>query len=72
VTDKRVFHAVAHPEGDGYWVELTDLPSGCAGATQGRTLAEAHSMAVEAVALLLDVPEDSITVELTEGGAGDA
>lgn len=59
------FRATATWDGEWFAVEIHDLPRNCAGATQGRTPEEARSMAVEAIALLLDVPEETIDVDLT-------
>ncbi|WP_424211092.1 type II toxin-antitoxin system HicB family antitoxin [Streptomyces sp. BI20] len=53
------YRAVARHEGKWWSVSFENLPPGYGGATQGRTWAEAERMAHEAVALLLDVPEDS-------------
>lgn len=51
---------------DGRWwsVQIHGLPENYAGFTQGRDLDEARAMAREATALLLDVPEDEIAIDL--------
>lgn len=68
MTKKHEFNATAVRSGKWWAVEIHDLPRNCAGFTQGETSEEAHSMAVEAVALLLDVPESDVTVNLTFRG----
>jgi predicted RNase H-like HicB family nuclease len=68
MTERYEFNATAIRSGEWWAVEIHDLPRGCAGFTQGSTPEEAHSMAVEAVSLLLDVPESDVTVNLTLRG----
>lgn len=53
------YRATARHEGKWWSVSFDNLPKGYGGATQGRTWAEAERMAREAIALLLDVEEDS-------------
>jgi predicted RNase H-like HicB family nuclease len=55
---------------DGRWwsVELHGLPGSSFGYTQGRDLEDAEAMARDAVATLLDVPIESIAIELTVAG----
>lgn len=65
VSERRVFRATATWDGEWFAVELHDLPEGCVGVTQGRTPEECRSMAVEAIALLLEVPEDEVEVDVT-------
>ncbi|MGW4541687.1 type II toxin-antitoxin system HicB family antitoxin [Streptomyces chartreusis] len=64
MVDSTTFHAVARHDG-AYWaVNITDLPDGFVGVTQGRTWIEARKMASDAISALLDVPEESFKVEL--------
>ncbi|MQY17764.1 type II toxin-antitoxin system HicB family antitoxin [Nocardia macrotermitis] len=62
---------VATATRDGRWwaVEIDGLPPGMVGVTQGRDLDDAKAMAREVVALLLDVVEDEIDIELRVTGA---
>ena len=63
--EKRRFKATATHDGRWFVVKIHDLPRNCVGVTQGKTAEEAHSMAVEATALLLDVPESEVEIDLT-------
>lgn len=70
MTERPVYHATATWGGSarkGYAVTIHGLPEKMAGATQGSTWEEALSMTREAIALLLDVGEDTFDVVLTEG-----
>ena len=60
-----VYHAIAEQEGPHWVVKIQGLPDGFVGVTQGRTWREARSMAADVVAILLEVPEESIEVVLT-------
>jgi predicted RNase H-like HicB family nuclease len=62
---KRRFEATATWDGTQYVVTIHGLPAGCTGVTQGSTRGEARSMAVEVVALLLDVPKDTVAIDVT-------
>jgi predicted RNase H-like HicB family nuclease len=55
------YTAIAERSGKWWAVELPDVPGGF---TQGRNLKEAAEMAREAVALLLDLPEEEIEIDL--------
>lgn len=55
------YKATAVRAGKWWAVEVEDVPGA---HTQGRNLKEAAEMAREAVALLLDVPEDEIAIDL--------
>jgi predicted RNase H-like HicB family nuclease len=55
------YKAIAERSGKWWAVELPDVPGGF---TQGRNLKEAAEMAREAVALLLDLPEEEIEIDL--------
>ncbi|MEW1913779.1 type II toxin-antitoxin system HicB family antitoxin [Kitasatospora sp. NPDC085895] len=57
----RTFTAVAERSGRWWAVTVPDVPGAI---TQGRNLKEAAEMAREAVALVLDVPEDQVVVDL--------
>lgn len=56
------YNATAAYDGRYWSVTFDDLPKGYGGATQGRTWKEAHRMATDAVALLLDVEADSFNL----------
>ncbi|GGT00383.1 MULTISPECIES: type II toxin-antitoxin system HicB family antitoxin [Streptomyces] len=58
------YRATARHDGKWWSVSFDNLPKGYGGATQGRTWAEAERMAREAVALLLDVDEDSFELAM--------
>lgn len=68
MTERPTYHATATRDGEWYAVKIHDLPPGLAGATQGRDLDDAESMAREAIALLLEVDEDSFDLVLIESG----
>lgn len=59
------YTATATWDGEWFAVEIHGLPEGRVGVTQGRTPEEARSMAIEVISLLLDVPEETIDVDLT-------
>ncbi|MCI0383462.1 type II toxin-antitoxin system HicB family antitoxin [Streptomyces sp. CNQ085] len=62
MTETSTYHATATQDG-AYWVvTVNDLPEGLVGITQGRTWNEARKMAVDVVAMLLEVPDDSFKV----------
>jgi predicted RNase H-like HicB family nuclease len=63
------YRAAATRDGRWWAVEIEGLPPNMVGVTQGRDLAEAEAMATEVVALLLDVPEDDIEIDLRVAGA---
>ena len=60
--EKCTYHAIAEREASHWVVRVTDLPQGLVGVTQGRTWSEASRMVTDVVAMLLDVPEDSVKV----------
>ncbi|PSR63982.1 MULTISPECIES: type II toxin-antitoxin system HicB family antitoxin [Nocardia] len=62
------YNATATRDGRWWAVEIEGLPPNMVGVTQGRDLEEAKSMAREVVALLLDVPEDEIDIDLRVAG----
>ncbi|WP_284578335.1 hypothetical protein [Streptomyces sp. 2P-4] len=59
-----VYRATARHDGKWWSVSFDNLPKGYGGATQGRTWAEAERMAREAVAVLLDIDEDSFELAM--------
>ncbi len=65
------YRATATRDGRWWAVEIHGLPPNMVGRTQGRMLDDARAMASEATALLLDVPEESIDIELTVAGTSD-
>jgi predicted RNase H-like HicB family nuclease len=65
MTSRPTYHATATPDGKFLAVEIHDLPPDMVGVTQGRTVDEAEAMARDAIALLLEVPEDSFDLVLT-------
>lgn len=67
MTTRPTYHATARPDGTWYAITIHDLPPHLIGTTQARGLDEAESMTRECIALLLDVPEDSFDLVLTEG-----
>ena len=69
MTDRSTYYATVTPSGEWYAVEIQDSSAKMIGATQGRDLDDAKAMAREAIALLLDVDEDSFDLVLTEGDA---
>lgn len=71
MTERPTYHATATWDGKGYAVRIHDLPPNMAGATQGRNLDDAEFMARDAIAALLDVPEDSFDLVLTEAEPRD-
>ena len=58
---RTTYTAIAERSGKWWAVELPEVPGGY---TQGRNLKEAAEMAREAVALLLDLPEEEIEIDL--------
>jgi predicted RNase H-like HicB family nuclease len=58
------YRATATRSGKWWSVEVHDLPPHYFGFTQGRDLADAHHMARDAIATLLDVPISDIEVDL--------
>jgi DNA-directed RNA polymerase specialized sigma24 family protein len=68
VATTRTVRTIASRE-DGWW--FVDMPE-ISTATQARTVAEIEPMAVECVALYLDVPEESIELDLEIRLPGDA
>lgn len=60
----HTYQATATRDGKWWAVEIHGLPENYAGFTQGRTWDEAHAMAVDATALLLDVPAEEIEITL--------
>lgn len=67
VEDGSVAHsykARARHDGDMWAVTIEGLPSNIAAFTQGRTWREAQVMANDCVACALDVPVESVHVEL--------
>ncbi|MGH8794598.1 MAG: type II toxin-antitoxin system HicB family antitoxin [Stackebrandtia sp.] len=65
----KIFDAIAEHV-DGWWaVSVPQLPGVY---TQGRTWSQAHDMARDAVALILDIPPDKVEVHLTPRLPGHA
>lgn len=62
---KAVYTATARPEGGGYYVEFQELPNGFTAATYGVDLDDALKLARGALAILLQIEENSFDVELT-------
>ncbi|MEE1941685.1 type II toxin-antitoxin system HicB family antitoxin [Streptomyces sp. TRM 70361] len=62
VAETSTYHATATQDGAHWVVTVNDLPKGLVGVTQGRTWSEARKMAVDVVAMLLEVPDDSFKV----------
>lgn len=60
----NTYTATARRDGRHWVVKIDDLPVPGAAVTQGKSWKDAEHMAAEAVALLLDAPEDSIRIEL--------
>lgn len=63
--NKQTFHATATWDGKWWAVQIGGLPEGMVGVTQGRDKDDAKSMAKEAVALLLNVDESTIEIDMT-------
>jgi hypothetical protein len=63
-TAAHSYKARARHDGDMWAVTIEGLPPNLAGFTQGRTWREAQMMANDCVACLLDVPVESVHVEL--------
>lgn len=64
MVDTATYHATAQLEGSHWVVKVSDLPEGLVGVTQGRTWNEARRMAADVVAMLLEVPKESVEVLL--------
>lgn len=60
----QTYAATATRDGPWWAVEIDGLPPGMVGATQGRDLDDSEAMAREVVALLLELPEDDIHIDL--------
>lgn len=59
-----IYTAMVGPrDGDWFPVEIRELPGVF---TQGRDLAEAESMAREAIALMLDVPISEVAIRIED------
>ena len=62
MTGTTRYDAIARQDGAHWVVTIAGLPQGFVGVTQGRTWSEAAKMAVDVVAMLLEVPEESVEV----------
>ncbi|MEU6444860.1 type II toxin-antitoxin system HicB family antitoxin [Streptomyces sp. NPDC047046] len=60
----HTYPATATRDGNWWAVEIHGLPENHIGFTQGRTWKQAQEMAVDATALLLDIPAEEIAIEL--------
>jgi predicted RNase H-like HicB family nuclease len=66
-----VYRATATRDGRWWAVEIHGFPPNYAAVTQGRDLAEAETNARKATALLLDVPESAVEIDLHVNEADD-
>jgi predicted RNase H-like HicB family nuclease len=59
---RPTYTARYEPDEDGWWCMTADCGEHGSANTQGSTLDEARARAREAIACLLDVPEDSFDI----------